>query len=140
MDRLRWDNIARAAAVLAVVALVVAWPRIKGAPPALPPAGATPVTVEEPAPGTVPQEPPAAPPVRHRRKAHPRRRATRPRKHRVRVRVVRPRAAVRAPAPVVPRAPAPVSRSLPRPAPPPAPLRAPAPTPSDVAAGEFWAP
>ena len=48
MDRLRWDNIARAAAVLAVVALVVAWPHLKARPAALPSAAATPVSVEDP--------------------------------------------------------------------------------------------
>src|SRR3954451_12689487 len=81
MDRLRWDNIARAAAVLAVIALVVAWPHLKGAPPTLPPAAATPVTVEDPALPAAPERrvaepaPPSRPPQprprRKRHRAHP---------------------------------------------------------------------
>jgi hypothetical protein len=34
--RVRWGNVARAAVALAALALVVAWPRLGGAPPALP--------------------------------------------------------------------------------------------------------
>jgi hypothetical protein len=72
MDRLRWDNIARAAAVLAVAALVVAWPHLKGAPPALPPAAATPVSVEDPALSAPPQQPAVEPaPIARRPKPRP---------------------------------------------------------------------
>ena len=41
--RIRWDNVARLAALLALVLLVVAWPRLSGRAPRLPPATATPV-------------------------------------------------------------------------------------------------
>ena len=47
MDRLRWDNIARAAAVLAVVALIVAWPHLGSRDPVVPSAAPTPVSVEQ---------------------------------------------------------------------------------------------
>ena len=40
---MRWDNLARAGAVLAVVALVVAWPRLRSPAPVVPAGGATPV-------------------------------------------------------------------------------------------------
>src|SRR3954463_8092380 len=86
MDRLRWDNIARAAAVLAVVALVVAWPHLRGAPPALPSATATPVSVEDPALPAAPERRASEPaPVAHRPKPHPkprrRRKPSRQRRH-----------------------------------------------------------
>jgi hypothetical protein len=48
MDRLRWDNIARAVAVLAVIALIVAWPHLRSREPAMPLAAPTPVSVEQP--------------------------------------------------------------------------------------------
>src|SRR5438128_6368590 len=83
MDRLRWDNIARAAAALAVVALVIAWPHLKGAPPALPPAAATPVSVEDPALPAAPEPRPAPEPAAH--KAAPERRNP-AKSHRVRPR------------------------------------------------------
>src|SRR3954451_5953759 len=133
MDRLRWDNIARAAAVLAVVALVVAWPHLRGAPPALPPAAATPVTVEDPALPAVQDRrvPEPAPAVRNPRRHAKRRRArkpSRPRHHsRPRIR----RALMPAPAPA---APAPLAVPAPAPAP------APAPSADDIAAHEFAVP
>ena len=41
--RIRWDNVARLAALVALVLLVVAWPRLSGRAPRLPPATAIPV-------------------------------------------------------------------------------------------------
>src|SRR5688500_14383233 len=37
VHRIRWANVARAAALAAAVLLVVAWPRLRAEPPALPP-------------------------------------------------------------------------------------------------------
>jgi hypothetical protein len=37
LHRIRWGNVARAAALLAAVVLVVAWPRLRADPPPLPP-------------------------------------------------------------------------------------------------------
>jgi hypothetical protein len=128
MDRLRWDNIARAAAVVAVIALVVAWPHLKGAPPSLPPAAAKPVSLEDPALQAAPEQPapeprPRAKP-RHRR-AKPRHRVSRPRHERAQS---VPAAAPQAAPPAVP------------PAQPPAPPPPPAPSASDLAAHEFAVP
>jgi hypothetical protein len=129
MDRLRWDNIARAAAVVAVIALVVAWPHLKGAPPSLPPAAAKPVSIEDPALPTAPEEPapeprPRAKP-RHRR-AKPRHRAPRAKRERARSVPAAPvrQAATPAAPPAQPRAPQPP----------------PAPSASDLAAHEFAVP
>lgn len=36
LHRIRWPNVARAAFVVAAIALVVAWPRLRAEPPALP--------------------------------------------------------------------------------------------------------
>src|SRR5262245_63934662 len=41
--RVRWGNVGRACAAAAVVALVVAWPRLEGAAPRLPGDGVVPV-------------------------------------------------------------------------------------------------
>jgi hypothetical protein len=38
LHRIRWPNVARAAAVLAAVALLASWPHLRGSSPALPPA------------------------------------------------------------------------------------------------------
>src|SRR3954468_18902995 len=114
MDRLRWDNIARAAAVLAVVALVVAWPHLRGAPPALPSAAATPVSVEDPALPAAPERRVSEPaPVAPRPKPRPepggRHKPSRRRRHaQVRIRS--------APAPAVPAVPL-VAAPSPAPAP-----------------------
>jgi hypothetical protein len=128
MDRLRWDNIARAAAVVAVIALVVAWPHLKGAPPSLPPAAAKPVSIEDPALPVAPERPapepkPRAKP-RHRR-AKPRHRGSRPRREPARS---VPSPAPQAAPPAVP------------PAQPPARKSPPAPSASDLAAHEFAVP
>jgi hypothetical protein len=128
MDRLRWDNIARAAAVVAVIALVVAWPHLKGAPPSLPPAAAKPVSLEDPALQAAPErsapEPRPRAKPRHRR-AKPRPRASRPRHERAQsVPAAAPHAAPQAAPPAQP------------PAPPPPP----APSASDLAAHEFAVP
>jgi hypothetical protein len=51
--RIRWGNVARAAALVAVVVLVVAWPRLRSEPPAIPP----PAVAEEPRPQDLPIPP-----------------------------------------------------------------------------------
>lgn len=48
IDRIRWGNVARAAALLAAIALVVAWPRLEGDTPRLPDAAAVPVRITPP--------------------------------------------------------------------------------------------
>jgi hypothetical protein len=126
MHRLRWDNIARAAAVLAVVALVVAWSHLKGASPSLPPAAATPVSVEDPPPAPAPK--PRAPEPKRRRVKH------RPARRRPPRRAVR---SDRAPAPPQLRVVA--ARPTP-PTPPSSSAPAPAPSASDLAAREFAVP
>jgi hypothetical protein len=49
-QRIRWGNVAAAAAVLALVALIVAWPRLAPRPAQLPPASAVPVAPDPPTP------------------------------------------------------------------------------------------
>src|SRR3954468_16896782 len=70
--RVRWGNVARLAAALAALALVLAWPRLKSPAPPLPPGAPTPAPVRV-------APPVAAPPQRviARRRAH--RRIDRPR-------------------------------------------------------------
>jgi hypothetical protein len=51
--RIRWDNVARLAALVALALLVVAWPRLGGRAPRLPPPTAVPVATAPPA---VPQQ------------------------------------------------------------------------------------
>ena len=51
LRRVRWGNVARLAALPAIVALVVLWPRLSPPPPRLPAAAAAPVA---PAPGCAP--------------------------------------------------------------------------------------
>jgi hypothetical protein len=68
--RLRWTNIARAAAVLAALGLVLAWPHLHGGAPALPPAtAASPpaldTTPAEPDTTTLPEAGPSPPARRH---------------------------------------------------------------------------
>lgn len=119
--RVRWGNIARAAALLALAVLVLAWPHLRADPPALPPARAVPVTPAPPtapAPPTTPAPPapPTAPPAVTPPAPHPRPRPTSPERSR------RSGPAARAPRP----------RSGPRPAVPtqPRPLAGPQPPPS----------
>jgi hypothetical protein len=134
MDRLRWDNIARAAAVLAVIALVVAWPRLRAQPPALPPAAATPVTVEDPA-LTAPAPARAVEATRrpHKPRDVPR---AKPRRHPVRHKR-RPRPATRSVSRPVPVAAAPAPAPIARPA---APAAGPVKAPRPPAQQEFWQP
>src|SRR6185312_14532514 len=72
--RVRWANVGRALALVAVAALVVAWPRLRAPAPEVPrgaavpvrtaPVAATPVTTPEPEaePEPEPESPPAAAP------------------------------------------------------------------------------
>lgn len=109
LARVRWANVARAAALVAVVALVAAWPQLRAEAPALPDAEARPVPV---APAVAPPEttpaaefgvesaaPDPEPGVRARRR--------RTKKRRPRPRPVVRRAPAPWPAPVVRRAPPP---------------------------------
>jgi hypothetical protein len=50
LHRIRWPNVARAAAVLSAVALLISWPHLRGRAPELPPATAAPAEVEPVAP------------------------------------------------------------------------------------------
>jgi hypothetical protein len=68
LNRVRWANVGRAAAVLAAAVLVVAWPRLRGAPPALPPS--TPALAAPTAPALVQQPDPASPGAAHRVRRH----------------------------------------------------------------------
>jgi hypothetical protein len=52
LHRIRWPNVARAAAVLATVALLASWPHLRGSAPELPPATAAPAAVEPVGPAT----------------------------------------------------------------------------------------
>ncbi|WCB97031.1 hypothetical protein DSM104299_05802 [Baekduia alba] len=78
LHRLRWANLARAAAVLLALALIFAWPHLHATEPALPPAVAAPLdtTPAEAPTTTVPPEPkpnPAHAKTKHiRAKRHPR--------------------------------------------------------------------
>jgi hypothetical protein len=54
-SRIRWGNVTRLAALVALAIVVAVWPRLRGAPPRLPPATAVPlggpsVTVAKPSP------------------------------------------------------------------------------------------
>lgn len=77
LRRIRWDNVARAGAILLTVVLAVAWTRGGDPPPALPP--------DPVAPTVAPAPPPAQPdagiaPARPRREDGERRRADRARR------------------------------------------------------------
>lgn len=90
--RIRWTNVARAAALACALALVVAWPQLRAKPPSLPAAPA--IAETPPAPversrefGLEPAAPPSTPaPKAHdgakRAKATPKRRAPRPSRRR----------------------------------------------------------
>src|SRR5690349_2489467 len=69
-ERVRWGNVARAAAVAGVVALVVAWPRLAPDGPRVPGGRAVPVATVPPAVGA-----PRVPRARERRAARGERRA-----------------------------------------------------------------
>jgi hypothetical protein len=138
MDRLRWDNIARAVAVLAVIALIVAWPHLRRRDPAMPLAAPTPVSVEQPP--AVAEEPP---PVEQTPARKPRLKPVqnrRPRQVKWRVPAPRRRHAVRPPTRVTPRpqtTPRPVAS--PPPAPPAPPRRRPVPPQADQQGGAEFA-
>ncbi|MCW3014120.1 MAG: hypothetical protein JWO02_1212 [Solirubrobacterales bacterium] len=51
LERVRWHNVARVGALIALAALVVAWPHLSARPPSLPPARPVPVLA---GPGTPP--------------------------------------------------------------------------------------
>ncbi|MGK2937266.1 MAG: hypothetical protein ACSLFR_05630, partial [Solirubrobacteraceae bacterium] len=106
LARVRWGNVARVLALVALAVIIGAWPRLRGAEPALPPTAAEPV-VAVPAPAPAPAPHPTAAPEREpkrvertperrpapRRKALKRRRAKAPKP-------TTPPAAVPTPAPV----------------------------------------
>src|SRR4051794_9448125 len=84
LHRIRWANVARAAAVLLALALVVGWPRLRGQAEPLPPAGAqAPALVEQVGTTEVPAARPvssaaraaSAPARARRRRPRPARRA-----------------------------------------------------------------
>jgi len=124
--RVRWGNVGRVAGAAAVMALVVAWPRLGGDAVVVPGGAAVPFVAGSPRPAPTPRVMPtpagtaqvgevkekSAPPRRARRRKHPAgaRRGTTP-------------AAPRAPAPVAPPQPAPQPTP---PAPPPEPTIDPA--------------
>jgi hypothetical protein len=104
VTRVRWGNVAKALALAAVVALVVAWPRLRAPDPEIPPGAAVPVRQ---APAPMPQRattPVPEPSEQERAAARPRRRTHRKRR-------ATPRK-VRATTPTAP-APAPRPRSAP---------------------------
>jgi hypothetical protein len=68
--RIRWANVAKAAAVVAVVALIVAWPKLRRSEPSLPPAEGKPLA-EQP---VVPPPTPAKPATTDQAPNHPHRR------------------------------------------------------------------
>jgi hypothetical protein len=138
--RIRWGNVARAAAALGVLALVIAWPRLAPPAPRVPADAAIPLGAggDDAAPG-----PEAAPPAPRRDAAPPARAKRRPAR-RTRRREPRARRPVRQPAPrgrtgregrVTQRA-----AAAPTPAPtpaPPAPPSGPTPADPDPATAEF---
>lgn len=146
LHRIRWSNVARAAFVVAAIALVAAWPRLRAEPPALP---TDPVLSDTPPPVVVEtveaEPPPRDAPVEEPRGAGRRRVERRGGAERRRETAARPRGAVRrrrtargaaeTPARPVERAAVERPVEVPAPAPPP-PTRAPTPAPS-AAQGEF---
>ncbi|MDP8967671.1 MAG: hypothetical protein M3N04_03640, partial [Actinomycetota bacterium] len=62
--RVRWGNVARAAALLALVAIILAWPHLRAREPVLPPAEPVPVAPAPPPTTTSVAAPqPVAPPA-----------------------------------------------------------------------------
>jgi hypothetical protein len=114
--RVRWANVARALALVAVAALVVAWPRLRAPAPEVPrgaavpvrqaPAPVEPIATPEPEPEPAPTAKPDAEPVRATPRRAPRTRAAKPRR-RATPRTATARVAAPAPAPAPPPAPAP---------------------------------
>jgi hypothetical protein len=86
LRRVRWGNIALAAAVVVALAAAIAWPRVAGSPPALPGDSAKPLVGadDRPAPPRPEKPAPRGKPVRSKpaRKphAHPHRHARKPRR------------------------------------------------------------
>jgi hypothetical protein len=83
--RIRWGNLARLGALVALALLVAAWPRLGGPPPRLPPAEPVPVAGAQPAPVARPptaeaEGPRAKPPRVERRRAKSRREGVAPRR------------------------------------------------------------
>jgi hypothetical protein len=121
--RIRWTNVARAAAVAGVIALIFAWPQLREDPPSLPPEPAVADTPPPPA-----REFGIEPAPRVRTRAKKTTKASRPRakrRHRSRRNDGR-----RRPKPTAPPAPAPTAQPVPR-----NPIGPPAPAPA--AATEF---
>lgn len=129
LARVRWGNVARVLALVALAVIIGAWPRLRGAEPELPPTAAEPV-VAAPAPAPEPEPEPAAEPEPEpaRVERAPERRPAPRRKAAKRRRAKAPKATT--PPPVAP---------TPTPAPAPAPPSAPAPraAPSGGSSGEF---
>lgn len=148
--RVRWHNVARLAALVALAATVLLWPHLSAPPPALPPAGAIPVTrgpagpltVREPVTPRAARAGAAAPATRRPvggRRRHPR---PVPRPGRSRPRPARAGSRRKA-IPPRPAAPAPASRVAPGRAPAPArpvPVRAAAPSPAPAPRRREFAP
>src|SRR3954471_23395234 len=121
LRRVRWGNVALAAAAAAALVAVVAWPRLTVPPPALPSDSATPLVRKDTRPAPARPAKPAPrvktvaerPPRRHRartrraRRRHPAKRRARMRRH--------ARAPHRAATPAPPKVPAPVIATTPPP-------------------------
>jgi len=112
--RVRWGNLARALALVAIAALVVAWPRLRPATPEVPRGAAVPVRQ---APAPQPERPAVATQATQAAPApqpRPQRRRRHPSKHRRTKRPAPRHAPTRTPPP---RAPAPARPPAPLPAP-----------------------
>jgi hypothetical protein len=121
LQRIRWANVVRAAAVVLALALIFAWPHLRSAAPALPPAAATPLdTTTEPRTTAIAATPERRKPVakpkrskakakRHARRTHRRKKSPKPRRRPVLAMTPAPAppparvAAAPAPAPPAPR-------------------------------------
>src|SRR4051794_33360693 len=69
LRRIRWGNVARAGAAVALLALVAAWPRLGPHAPGLPPTAVQAATTPESSSGEFGVEAPVRRPARHRRRA-----------------------------------------------------------------------
>jgi len=100
LRRVRWGNVALAAAVAAALAAAVAWPRLAGSPPALPRDSATPLVKDAPRHRRAPAHEVKAVRGHERPKRSPRTPSRKPRKHRAKPRrAVSPAPPARAPQP-----------------------------------------